>query len=107
MKHPAARLLTRVLALAFLLLSFFIVDAAILGVLPLVGLVALLPAAGLITLRLFALSVKPAPRRARISQSHGAPPPRRAARAALAPTKANLRVGAHARQPAARPPHAA
>lgn len=60
-----ARFLTRVMALALLLVSFFVLEAALMGALPLVGALCLLPACLLATGRLFALSLKrPARRRA-------------------------------------------
>lgn len=59
------RFFTRVLALAFLLLSFVILDAALMGALPLIGALCLLPGSLLLTGKLFALSLKkPARRRA-------------------------------------------
>lgn len=60
-----ARFFQRVLALAFLLLSFLILEAALIGVLPVIGAIALLPAALLLTGRLFTLSLRPAKRHAR------------------------------------------
>lgn len=93
-----ARFFLKVLALAFLLLSFLILDAALLGVLPVIGAVALLPAALLLTGRLFTLSLQPKRRARQATQ----PTPRGGARA----RHATLRVY-HAPRVEDHPTHAA
>lgn len=73
-----ARFFQRVLALAFLLLSFLLLSAALLGALPVIGAIMLLPAALLVTGRLLALSLRPAARR---TAPQNRQPPRRPAAA--------------------------